>query len=123
MENTADNQGWPYFKKPIDLVVSAQNSHKYFVYRYADMLLMMADVYNELGDKNKAIDLADEVLARARQSGSEPSDQPARWSASLTKEQVKEKSILNVLWSLPANRGCIRSYEHAERKCLKRHWN
>lgn len=92
MENTADNQGWPYFKKPIDLVVSAQNSHKnIFVYRYADMLLMMADVYNELGDKNKAIDLADEVLARARQSGREPSDQPARWSASLTKEQVKEK--------------------------------
>lgn len=123
MENTADNQGWPYFKSLSTWLFQLKTAIKYFVYRYADMLLMMADVYNELGDKNKAIDLADEVLARARQSGSEPSDQPARWSASLTKEQVKEKSILNVLWSLPANRGCIRSYEHAERKCLKRHWN
>lgn len=61
------------------------------VYRYAEMLLLMADVYNELGDTPKAISLANEVLARARKSGAVSSAQPADWSASLTKEQVTEK--------------------------------
>ena len=51
----------------------------------------MADVYNELGDKGKAIDLVDEVLARARRSSTPASAQPARWDSGLTKEQIREK--------------------------------
>lgn len=84
---------WPCFMKVYDINQLGTNSHKnLIVYRYAEMLLLMADVYNELGDKNKAIDLADEVLDRARKSaGTVPSVQPAKWSYSLTKEQVTEK--------------------------------
>lgn len=82
----------PYFKKMFDKKATAQRSHKnLIVYRYAEMLLLMADVYNELGDKDKAINLANEVLARARQSGSQPSAQPADWSKSLSQDEVREK--------------------------------
>lgn len=82
----------PYFKKMFDKKATAQRSHKnLIVYRYAEMLLLMADVYNELGQKEKAIDLANEVLTRARQSGKTLSDQPANWSKDLTQDQVREK--------------------------------
>lgn len=69
------------------------------VYRYAEMLLLMADVYNELGDKNKAISLANEVLARARRSATTtaPSVEPKDWPTSLTTEQVRENYISSVL--------------------------
>ncbi len=44
-------------------------SHKNLIlYRYADLLLMLADVYNELDRKDDAINTADIVLARARKS-------------------------------------------------------
>ena len=54
----------------MDLNSTAQNSHmNLIVYRYADFLLMMADVLNESGETGKAISLVKEVLQRARQSG------------------------------------------------------
>lgn len=82
---------WPTFMKVYDINQAGTNSHKnVLVYRYAEMLLLMADVYNELGEKQKAIDLADEVLDRARKSGGN-SVQPAKWSYNLTKEEVTEK--------------------------------
>lgn len=121
LENTGDNQGWPYFKKPIDQVVSAQNSHKnIFIYRYADMLLMMADVYNELGDKNKAIDLADEVLSRARQSGSQPSEQPARWNSSLSKDQIKEKIYFERIFEFSGEPGMYQIVRSRGTEMLKK---
>lgn len=61
------------------------------VYCYAEMLLLMADVYNGLGDTPKAVDLANEVLGRARTSGILPAAQPADWSKSLDQETVREK--------------------------------
>lgn len=89
---SANTKSWPYFKKPFDPNQSGNNSHKNLIlYRYADMLLMMADVYNELDQKGKAIDLVDEVLARARRSGAKASAEPAKWSTSLSKEQIREK--------------------------------
>ena len=60
------------------------------VYRYAEMLLLMADVYNELGDTPKAISLAKEVLNRARNSGMKVSAQPADWPKTLTQDEVRE---------------------------------
>lgn len=89
---TGNAEKWPYFGKLYDQTQTGTMAHKnLMVYRYAEMLLLMADVYNELGDTPKAISLANEVLARARKSGAVPSAQPADWSASLTKEQVTEK--------------------------------
>lgn len=89
---TGNAQKWPYFGKLYDQNQKGTMAHKnLMVYRYAEMLLLMADVYNELGDTQKAISLANEVLSRARKSGNVPSAQPADWSSSLTKEQVTEK--------------------------------
>lgn len=83
---------WPYFGKLYDQKQTGTMAHKnLMVYRYAEMLLLMADVYNELGDTQKAISLANEVLARARKSGAVASAQPADWSSSLTKDEVTEK--------------------------------
>lgn len=83
---------WPYFGKLYDQKQTGTMGHKnLMVYRYAEMLLLMADVYNELGDTPKAISLANEVLERARKSGGTLSSEPANWSTSLTKEQVTEK--------------------------------
>lgn len=57
---------------------------------------MAADAYNELGQTDKAITFANEVLKRARQSGN--ASQPADWRSGLSKEQVREKIYLNVFW-------------------------
>ena len=87
---STNTKSWPYFKKPWDPEQSGNNSHKNLIlYRYADMLLMAADVYNELGQTDKAITFANEVLKRARQSGN--ASQPADWKSGLSKEQVREK--------------------------------
>lgn len=89
---TGNAQKWPYFGKLYDQTQTGTMAHKnLMVYRYAEMLLLMADVYNELGDTPKAISIANEVLARARKSGAVPAAQPADWPSSLTKEQVTEK--------------------------------
>lgn len=85
-------QKWPHFTKLYDQNQVGTASHKnLMVYRYAEMLLLMADVYNELGNTAKAIDLANEVLGRARTSGLAPATQPADWSKSLDQETVRTK--------------------------------
>lgn len=83
---------WPFYGKMYDQAQSGTMSHKnLMVYRYAEMLLIMADVYNELGYTSKAISLANEVLARARQSDGANAGEPADWSTSLTQSEVTEK--------------------------------
>jgi hypothetical protein len=81
---------WPWFNKMYDQMATAQAAHKnLMIYRYAEMLLMMADCYNELGNTSKAIEFANMVLKRARTSGGAKSVQPADWSTSLSQEQVR----------------------------------
>lgn len=83
---------WPHFAKLYDQNQVGTAAHKnLMVYRYAEMLLEMADVYNELGNTAKAIELANEVLGRARTSGLTPAAQPADWSKSLDQETVRTK--------------------------------
>lgn len=100
---TASGAGekWPYFAKLYDQGQTAQRAHKHLiVYRYAEMLLLMADVYNELGQKDRAIDLANEVLLRARNSATPAAQEPADWPKSLTKEQVTEKLYFERIFEL-----------------------
>jgi len=93
------NERWPYFGKIYDQGQSAQYAHKnLMVYRYAEMLLLMADVYNELGKTDRAIELANEVLARARALGD--SGQPAAWSTGLSQDVVREKLYFERLFEL-----------------------
>ena len=89
---TGSQNAWPCFQKLYDQNQVGTASHKnLMVYRYAEMLLLMADVYNELGDTPKAISLAKEVLNRARNSGMKVSAQPADWPTSLNQEEVRQK--------------------------------
>ncbi len=97
-------QIWPYYGKLFDTRQTAQYSHRpVIVYRYSELLLLMADVYNELGDTPRAIDLANEVLARARNIGGpdgSPAAQPADWPKSLTQSQVTEKLYFERIFEL-----------------------
>lgn len=92
---------WPYFGKLYDQGQVAQRANKHLIiYRYAEMLLIMADVYNELDLTPKAVEFANEVLYRARNCGATVSAQPADWSKSLSKEQVTEKLYFERLFEL-----------------------
>lgn len=92
VQPTGEHYGWSYYKKAMDLNSTAQNSHmNLIVYRYADFLLMMADVLNESGETGKAISLVIEVLQRARQSGTSNAVYPKDWETNLTKDQVRDK--------------------------------
>lgn len=99
-ENSNSNQ-WPFFGKMYDQNATGTRSHMHLmVYRYSEMLLLMADVYNELNQKDRAIKLANEVLRRARESVSPAASQPEAWPSSLTKEQVTEKLYFERLFEL-----------------------
>ncbi|MFA8436875.1 MAG: RagB/SusD family nutrient uptake outer membrane protein [Marinifilaceae bacterium] len=58
-------------------------------YRYSDLLLMLAEIENELNGPDNAYQYVNEVLARARQSADTPSSEPANWSG-MTQEQFRE---------------------------------
>lgn len=77
VNKTGDHQGWPYFIKQMDVTSTAQNSNKnLIIYRYADFLLLMADVENELNNSGKALEYINQVLTRARNSANTPSVYP-----------------------------------------------
>ena len=60
---------WPYWGKYMTQNCSGRYAdNNLYVYRYADFLLLMADVENELGNTGKAVEYVNQVLNRARQS-------------------------------------------------------
>lgn len=59
------------------------------VYRYADLLLMLAEIENELNGPDNAYQYVNQVLARARVSADTPSAEPADWSG-LSKDEFRE---------------------------------
>lgn len=98
---SGNQMAWPAHMKLYDPNQQGTSSHKnLMVYRYAEMLLLMADVYNELGDTQKAIELVEEVLKRARESAGGNGVEPKAWSKQLTKDQVSEKIYFEFLFEL-----------------------
>lgn len=92
---------WPYVAKIYDPKQHAQASSKnLMIYRYAEMLLLMADVYNELGDQAKATALANEVLARARTSVTPASRYPEAWTSGLSQSELREKLYFERVFEL-----------------------
>lgn len=111
---------WPCFNKMYDQNQEGTRSHKnLMVFRYAEMLLLMADVYNELGDSPKAIALANEVLTRARNSGSKSSAQPANWQAGLGQDEVREKLFFERIIELSGEPGMYEMSRVKGEKYLK----
>lgn len=93
---------YPSYGKAYDQNQAAQAAHKnLMVYRYAEMLLLMADVYNELGQPGRAIELANEVLTRARNAdGGSLTGEPANWDTSLDQATVREKLYYERIFEL-----------------------
>lgn len=98
---TGSNEGWPYYKKYIDLTATAQLGNKQIlVYRYADFLLLMADVYNELGQTSEAVILLNKVLTRARTSVSPAATYPEDVSTSQSQSQLRDDIFNERLFEL-----------------------
>lgn len=94
---------WPYFGKYMTNDVSGRYANNnLYVYRFADFLLLMADVENELGNTGTAISLVNRVLQRARNSAKSATTYPKDLSASLSKEDVREYIFHERLFELAA---------------------
>lgn len=80
---------WKYVVKDRSAITSATNTN-FVVYRYADLLLMLAEIENELNQIPSAITRVNEVLERARNSSEITSLIPSDWSSSITQEEFRE---------------------------------
>lgn len=99
--NKGASQTWPYYNKMIDLNASGQMSNKNMIlFRYADLLLLMADVENELGNTDVAIGYVNLVLDRARRSASPASAEPKDWPKGLGQEVVRNKIFFERMFEL-----------------------
>lgn len=95
------NEGWPYYYKYVDPTATAQLGNKQIlVYRYADFLLLMADVYNELGQTTTAVSLINQVLTRARTSVSPAAADPQNIAASITRDSLRTRIFNERLFEL-----------------------
>ncbi|TAJ13765.1 RagB/SusD family nutrient uptake outer membrane protein [Marinilabiliaceae bacterium JC017] len=90
--NRVGNQmSWAFYKKHFDSRQSGQTAAKtFFVYRFADFLLLMADVENELGNTTKAVEYVNKVLKRARESVVPAALEPADLDASITQDVLRQ---------------------------------
>ena len=71
--------GYKYFIQNTESV-NTDSDINYVAYRYADLLLMLAEITNELSGPDNAYQYVNQVLNRARNSGETPSAIPADWS-------------------------------------------
>lgn len=94
---------WPYFGKYMTQKCSGRYAdNNLYIYRYADFLLLMADVENELGNKDKAIEYVNKVLTRARQSAETPTTYPKNLETTMTTEEVRKYIFHERLFELAA---------------------
>lgn len=70
---------YKYFAKDLNISID-QTDQSYVIYRYAYVLLMLAEIENELRGPADAYSYVNEVLLRARNSGDVPSTVPADWA-------------------------------------------
>lgn len=103
---TADSwniNDWPYFGKYMTTNCSGRYAdNNLYVYRYADFLLLIADVENELGNTGRAIELVNLVLQRARNSAATPTTYPKDLQASMSQDEVRRYIFHERLFELAA---------------------
>ena len=119
---------WNYKFFIKDITAANYNTEQNFVVlRYADLLLMLAEIENELNGPNNAYQYVNEVLARARVAGGASSEEPADWSG-MTQDQFRERimfeynfELLNELHEYFNNRR--RGYEWFKKYVIEAHNN
>ncbi|WP_367388009.1 RagB/SusD family nutrient uptake outer membrane protein [Lewinella sp. LCG006] len=81
---TTGNDGYACIRKYLDPTYNGTTtSRNMILFRYADLLLMMAEIENELSGPDAAYDYVNQVLARARDldgDGMSDTVEPADWS-------------------------------------------
>ncbi|MCU4174408.1 RagB/SusD family nutrient uptake outer membrane protein [Carboxylicivirga sp. N1Y90] len=78
---------------------SYDTNMNFVVMRYADLLLMLAEIENELNGPDNAYQYVNLVLERARNSGDVSSTEPADWSG-LTQEQFRADIMFEYRYEL-----------------------
>ena len=89
--------GYKYFIKN-GLAINTDSDMNFVLFRYADLLLMLAEIENELNGPAEAYQYVNEVLTRARNSSDTTVTSPANWEgltqdsfrANITKEYFFE---------------------------------
>ncbi len=93
---TTSNQGFAVIAKWFDPSYNGTTTDRnWMMLRYADVLLMMAEIENELNGPDQAYSFVNQVLARARDTngdGVSDAAQPADWSG-LTQEQFRQRIL------------------------------
>lgn len=93
-----DDFEYPFLKKFIDPGLTTTSSCNFIYYRYADLLLVLAEAANELGYTSEAAGYANEVLDRARDKNgdgtiSATEIQPLAFSTTLSKTEFRSKIL------------------------------
>ena len=83
--------GFAVIKKWFDTSYNGTTTAKnYTLFRYADLLLMLAEIENELNGPDNAYQYVNSVLLRARNSAIPAAAEPADWSA-ITQDQFRDR--------------------------------
>lgn len=83
--------GFAVIKKWFDTSYNGTTTAKNFpLFRYADLLLMLAEIENELNGPDNAYQYVNQVLTRARNSVTPAAAQPANWAA-MTQDQFRNR--------------------------------
>lgn len=84
-------ESFPYILKFLDKTYTASGSTANFIYyRYADLLLLLAEAENEVNGPAGAYAYVNEVMQRARNCATPPAAEPANWSG-MSKEEFRER--------------------------------
>jgi hypothetical protein len=101
-------QGWPYFFKYYSANRNGFFAEKNYIYfRYAELLLMLAEIENELRGPDQAYQYVNLVLARARDingDGVDDNSQPANWLG-MTQDEFRLRIMQERLYELRAEGG------------------
>ncbi len=89
--------GYKYFIRNAEMI-NTDSDLNFVLFRYADLLLMLAEIENELNGPENAYQYVNEVLTRARNSSDSTATSPANWSGldqesfrqAITKEYIFE---------------------------------
>jgi len=83
--------GYAVIKKWFDPSYNGTTTAKnYTLFRYADLLLMLAEIENELNGPTSAYQYVNQVLTRARNSATPTAAQPADW-VGMTQDQFRNR--------------------------------